>query len=125
MNSENYRALTLEVDEENRERLARVFCWVLPLMDSCMDRGYTFELQDTRALRFANFQKACKAMEALHVGEQSMNQFIQLDLFNRFNNDWHATCALASSECISISFRRTIFSNISHFKPILFVKHRN
>ncbi len=45
----------------------------------CMDTGHTFNWQDTRILGSANSQKAREAIEALHSGEHSVNQFMQLD----------------------------------------------
>ncbi len=45
----------------------------------CMDTGHTFNWQDTRILGSANPQRAREAIEALHSGENSVNQFMQLD----------------------------------------------
>ncbi len=44
-----------------------------------MDTGHTFNLQDTRILGSANSQRAREAIEALHLGEHSVNQFMQLN----------------------------------------------
>ncbi len=44
-----------------------------------MDRGHTFNWQDTRILGSANSQRAREAIEALHSAKHSVNQFMQLD----------------------------------------------
>ncbi len=44
-----------------------------------IDTGNTFNWQDTRILGSANSQRAREAIEALHSGEHSVNQFMQLD----------------------------------------------
>ncbi len=44
----------------------------------CLNTGHTFNWQDTRILESANSQRAREAIKALHSGEHSVNQFMQL-----------------------------------------------
>ncbi len=45
----------------------------------CMNTGHTFNWEDTPILGSANSQRAREAIEALHSGEHSVSQFMQLD----------------------------------------------
>ncbi len=53
------------------------------LAQHCMDTGHTFNWQDVRILLSANSQSTHDEIKALHSGEHSVNQFIQLDLCYR------------------------------------------
>ncbi len=56
-----------------------------------MDTGHTFNWQDTRILGSANFQRVREAIEALHWGEHSVNQFKQSDpCYSVYSTDQHA-----------------------------------
>ncbi len=75
----------------------------------CMDTGHTFNWQDTRILGSANFQRAREAIEALHLGEHSVNQFVQLDPCYRLMRLQHW------SICPSSPLAHTISHTVSHF----------